>query len=452
MPWLVGKIEIIIKRDDIMLGKVKQLAIALLLGAAGLFYIAYCFANNNDTYKQLGIFGDVFSIVKKEYVFEPNDKKMIEGAINGMLLALDPHSSYMNAQEANDMKNLTKGEFAGLGIEVTLDHGLVKVVSPMLGTPAAKAGILSGDLISKIDDNAVAGSPLQNSVDKMRGKVGSVVKLTVIRKGVANPLQFTVTRAIIKIEALRYKIVEDIGYIRLLEFTGHSYDDLLKAINNIKKALPADKLIGYVLDLRLNPGGLLDQAVKVSNAFLDNGEIVSTKGRQQRTMMRFDAQKGDQTDGKPIMVLINGGTASAAEIVAGALQDNKRAKILGTRSFGKGSVQTIVPLPEGGALRLTTALYYTPSGRSIQGHGIDPDIEISEPIPAKYKGLKIAIGESELHGHIKGALENTKGSGSSVYVPENVEEDVQLKAAYTLLRGQKLQPSIIKSSKIEAHK
>lgn len=426
------------KKEAIMLRRAMNLFIGFLLGIIFLISIQHCFADNSETYKELSVFGDVFERVKQEYVFEPNDKKMVESAINGMLLALDPHSSYMDAQEAKEMKNMTNGEFAGLGIEVTLDHGLVKVVSPMVGTPAAKAGILAGDLISKIDGKEVLGLPLKDSVAKMRGKVDSAVKLTIIRKAVAKPMEFEIKRAVIKIDDLHYEIADDIGYIRLLQFTGHTYGDLSSAIAKIKKTIPTTKLKGYVLDLRLNPGGLLDQAVRVADGFLEDGEIVSTRGREQRTQMRFNAKKGDLTDGKPLVVLINGGTASAAEIVAGALQDNKRAKILGTRSFGKGSVQTIIPLPQGGGLRLTTALYYTPSGRSIQGHGIDPDIEVVEPVPAKYKGLKVTIGESELSGHIKGTLENDKGSGSSVYVPEKPEEDLQLKAAYKLLREQSL--------------
>lgn len=386
----------------------------------------------DDVYKYLGLFSDVFDCVKKEYVTTPETKKLMENAINGMVTSLDPHSSYLNPEEAKEMNNITSGEFAGIGIVVTSENKLIKVVSPMLGTPAAKAGVLSGDLIAKINGEDVTANKLDINVKKMRGERGTYVTLTIIRKGVAKPFDVKVQRDIIKIDDLRFSVKNNIGYIRLLEFTGHTYDDLLNAITKIQKQVPDNKLKGYILDLRLNPGGLLTQAVKVSDAFLNSGMIVSTKGRNPVSIMRFDATKGDLIKGKSLVVLINGGTASAAEILAGALQDNKRAKIVGSRSFGKGSVQTIIPLGDNGALRLTTALYYTPNGTSIQGHGIVPDYKVVQPLPDKYKNVNVTIGESELKGHIKGKIEDNKGSGSSAYVPLNEKEDIQLQAALKL--------------------
>lgn len=410
-----------------------KLISGILFCIVSLFSIKANATEQTENYKYLELFSDVFDCVKKEYVTVPKTKKLVENAINGMLTSLDPHSSYLNAEEAKELNNITSGEFAGLGIVVTSENNLIKVISPMLGTPAAKAGILSGDLITKINGEDVTTNKLDVNVKHMRGKRGTYVTLTIVRKDVAKPFEIKVKRDIIKIEDLRFATDNNIGYIRLLEFTGHTYDDLAKAITSIKAKIPNDKLKGYILDLRLNPGGLLTQAVKVSDAFLNDGMIVSTKGRQPTSIMRFDAAKGDLIDGKPLIVLINGGTASAAEIVAGALHDNKRAKIVGSRSFGKGSVQTIIPLGENGALRLTTALYYTPNGTSIQGHGIEPDYKVAQPLPSKYKKVNVTIGESELKGHIKGKIEDKDGSGSSAYVPLDKKVDEQLKAAYKLL-------------------
>lgn len=406
-----------------------------------LLYGNNCFAKDQtDIYKELALFSDVLDCVKKEYVTEPQTNKLVENALNGMVSALDPHSSYLNAQEAKEMNNFTKGEFAGIGIVVTMENKLIKVISPMVGTPAAKAGVLAGDLITKIDGVDVSAYKLDANVKRMRGKVGSLVKLTILRKGIVKPLEFEIVRDIIKIEDIKFNTDNNVGYIRLIEFTGHTYDDLAKAIKTIKHKIPSDKLKGYILDLRLNPGGLLDQAVKVANSFLNRGMIVSTKGRHIGSTLRFDASGGDLIKGKSLIVLINGGTASAAEIVAGALQDNKRAKIVGTRSFGKGSVQTIIPLGSNGALRLTTALYYTPRGVSIQGHGIIPNYKVIQPLPDKYKNLNVTMGESELAGHIKGVIEDKDGSGSSAYVPLDKTQDLQLKKAYELL-GVSTEPS-----------
>ena len=428
-----------------MIRKASLLVAGALLGATAMSVIysagVPASAAGNSTYKELSVFGDVFERIRAQYVTPPDEKKLIESAINGMLSSLDPHSSFMNADQAADMRTQTKGEFGGLGIEVTMDKDLVKVVTPIEDTPAAKAGILSGDYISKIDGTEVRGLTLNQAVEKMRGKVGEPIKLEVIRQGADKPLEFTVKRDIIAVQAVKYRVEGDVGYLRIISFTEKTFDDLKKAIDKIQAQVPDDKLKGYVLDLRLNPGGLLDQAIDVSDAFLNKGEIVSTRGREASETRRFDATEGDLSHGKPMIVLVNGGSASASEIVAGALQDLKRATVLGTRSFGKGSVQTIIQLGDSGALRLTTALYYTPSGRSIQGTGITPDIKVEEPVPDDLKGKVEVEGESSLSGHIKGQSETNEGSGSIAYVPPDPKDDVQLHYALDLLRGAKTDPS-----------
>ncbi|WP_377294513.1 S41 family peptidase [Rhizobium sp. SG2393] len=399
-------------------------------------------AANPSTYRELSIFGDVFERVRAQYVTQPKDDKLIEAAINGMLTSLDPHSSYMNATDAEDMRTQTRGEFGGLGIEVTMENDLVKVTSPIDETPAAKAGVLAGDLISKIDGKDVRGLKLEEAVEKMRGAVGTPIKLTILRKGADKPIEITIVRDIIAVRAVKYRVENgNVGYLRVISFTEKTFDDLKKGIEKIKADVPADKLKGYVLDLRLNPGGLLDQAINVSDAFLDRGEVVSTRGRNPEETRRFNATPGDLTDGKPVIVLVNGGSASASEIVAGALQDLKRATVVGTRSFGKGSVQTIIPLGDAGALRLTTALYYTPSGKSIQGTGISPDIKVEQPLPPELLGKVEAAGESQLAGHIKGQSETEEGSGSIAYVPPETKDDIQLNYALDLLEGKKTDPS-----------
>lgn len=420
-----------------MIRKIILLVAGVLLGASSMIMVQSFAANNEgDTYKELALFGDIFEQVRAKYVTVPDDKKLIENAVNGMLTSLDPHSSYMNAQEAKEMQDSTKGEFGGLGIEVTMEKNLIKVVSPMDDTPASKAGILAGDLISKIDGVLTNGHTLNEAVNKMRGKPGTPITLTIIRSGVDRPLEIKVVRDIIKVKAVKYRVEGDIGYLRIIQFSEQTFGNLQAAIRDIQSKIPQDKLKGYVLDLRLNPGGLLDQAVNVSSAFLNKGEIVSTRGRTKSDVTRFDAKPGDITNEKPLIVLINGGSASASEIVAGALQDHRRATILGTQSFGKGSVQTIIPLGKDGALRLTTALYYTPSGTSIQGTGITPDIIVEQPLPEKYKGYDVKIGESALQGHIKGKRESNKGSGSAAFVPQDPKDDIQLHEAYKLLRGE----------------
>jgi carboxyl-terminal processing protease len=390
-----------------------------------------------DTYKQLNLFGDIFERIRSHYVEKPDDSKLVEGAINGMLNSLDPHSSYLDPKSLRDMQSQVNGQFGGLGIEVTMEDGLIKVVTPIDDTPAAKAGLRAGDIITQLDNDPVQGLTLNQAVDKMRGAPNTKINLKIMRKGVDKPLDISVVRDIIRVRSVRSKIEDDIGYVRITQFNEQTADGLTKAIKEINEKIPADKLKGYVLDLRNNPGGLLDQAIAVSDAFLDRGEIVSTRGRDPEETQRFNARPGDLTNGKPVIVLVNGGSASASEIVAGALQDHKRATLLGSRSFGKGSVQTIIPLgPGNGALRLTTARYYTPSGRSIQAKGIVPDIEVLQEVPEEVKA-KISgeiKGESSLKGHLK-AQEGEEQGGSQSYVPTEAKDDKALNAAYDLLRG-----------------
>ena len=333
-------------------------------------------ANNQDLYKKLDVFGDVFDLIKKNYVKEVDDEKVIEYAINGMLQSLDPHSGYMDAEIYVEMKEETKGEFGGLGIEVTMENGYVKVISPIDDTPAAKAGMRPGDYITHIDGEGILGQSLQDAVEKLRGPVGSKIEITVVRLGEKDPLIVTIKRAIITVQAVKYRPEGDVGYIRLISFSEQANKGVKEAIKNLNKEIGIDNLSGFVLDLRSNPGGLLDQSTKVTNNFLSSGEIVSIKGRDKKDISRFSASSGDLTDGKPLIVLINEGSASASEIVAGALQDHKRAIVVGSQSYGKGSVQTIFPLSDSSAIRMTTALYYTPSGDSIHEVGIAPDIEV----------------------------------------------------------------------------
>ena len=392
-------------------------------------------AASAETYRQLSLFGDVFEKVRTDYVEKPEEAKLIESAVNGMLTSLDPHSSYMDAKSFRDMQVQTRGEFGGLGIEVTMEDGLIKVVTPIDDTPASKAGILTNDIITQIDEDQVQGLTLNQAVDKMRGPVNSPVKLKISRKESKDPIEVTLNRDVIKIKPVRSRAEGgDVGYIRLTQFNEQTFDGLRAAIDKLNTDIGADKLKGYVLDLRNNPGGLLDQAVMVSDAFLDRGEIVSTRGRNPDETQRFSAKAGDLTKGKPIVVLVNGGSASASEIVAGALQVHKRATVLGTRSFGKGSVQSIIPLGGSGALRLTTARYYTPSGRSIQAKGIEPDQEVLQEVPDELKGKDETKGEAGLKGHLKQKDVEERG-GSSAYVPPDPAKDKQLIAAFDFLRG-----------------
>ncbi len=395
-----------------------------------------------DVYRDLNLFGDVFEKVRTDYVEKPDDKKMVEAAVSGMLASLDPHSSYMDPKSFSDMQVQTRGAFGGLGIEVMQEDGYVKVVAPIDDTPAAKAGILSGDLISAIDGVNVQGLSLNQAVDKMRGEVNTSVKLTILRGPKKDKLDVSLTRAVIQIKSVRSHVDKpDIGYIRITQFTEQTYDGLKEAMLKIQHDIPADKFKGYVLDLRNNPGGLLDQSVAVVNAFIDHGEIVSTRGRNADETQRYNARPIDLSKDKPLVVLINGGSASASEIVAGALQDHKRATLIGTRSFGKGSVQTIIPLGQGnGALRLTTARYYTPSGRSIQAKGIEPDIRVLEDTPADLKGKDEILGEASLKGHLMNGKDEEHGS--QAYVPADESKDKALHAAFDLLRGAKTEAEL----------
>ncbi len=389
-------------------------------------------AANSDTYRQLDLFGDVFDRIRSDYVDQPEDSQLIDAAISGMLSALDPHSSYMNAKGFQEMQVQTRGEFGGLGIEVTMERGVIKVVAPIDETPAARAGILAGDFITHIDGEQIINMTLGEAVDRMRGAVNTPIDLTIVREGTEEPFDIRVVRDIIRIRSVRSRSDGDIGYVRITTFNEQTQSGLHKAIRELSDEI-GDGLKGFILDLRNNPGGLLDQAIYVSDTFLDRGEIVSTRGRNAEQTQRYNAEGGDLVDGLPVVVLINGGSASASEIVAGALQDHQRATILGTRSFGKGSVQTIIPLGGMGAIRLTTARYYTPSGRSIQAKGIDPDIVVEQELPEDQRSEE-PRGESNLPGHIN-AEDGDEGSGSSAYVPPDREEDKQLIYALNLLRG-----------------
>ncbi|MCA3560119.1 MAG: S41 family peptidase [Aestuariivirga sp.] len=402
------------------------------------FGVAGAASSNADTYKQLNLFGDVFDRVRADYVEEPDEQQMIEAAINGMLASLDPHSSYMNKKQFAEMSVQTRGEFGGLGIEVTMENGVIKVVSPIDDTPASKAGLMANDLIVKIDGADVQGMTLNDAVEKMRGKIGTDITLTIVRDK-KDPFDQKLTRDKIRVQSVKYSVEDSsIGYIRISSFTEQTQEGLEKAMDHFRTTL-GDKVKGYIIDLRNDPGGLLDMAISVSDTFLDKGEIVSTRGRHADETQRFNATKGDLANGKPVVVLINGGSASASEIVSGALQDHKRATLIGTRSFGKGSVQTIIPLGGDGALRLTTARYYTPSGRSIQAKGIDADIVIEEELPPELKDKNVSTeGEAGLRGHLSNEAGGDEGGGSSAYVPEDKTKDLQLKAAIDFLNGVKV--------------
>src|SRR5882762_1050735 len=390
--------------------------------------------NSTETYKQLNLFGEVFERVRADYVDDVSDNSLVESAINGMLTSLDPHSNYLNTKNFNDMKVQTRGEFGGLGIEVAMENGLVKVVSPIDDTPAARAGLKPGDLITHLDGEPVQGMTLPEAVEKMRGPVSSEIKLTIRREG-RDPFDVKLTRATIRIQSVRSHLEGDnIGYIRVTTFNEQTDTGLNNAMKNLKQQA-GNKLVGVVLDLRNNPGGLLDQAVAVSDAFLEKGEIVSTRGRRGEDAQRYNARAGDIAAGLPMVVLINGGSASASEIVAGALQDHHRAILLGTRSFGKGSVQTIIPLPGHGAMRLTTARYYTPSGRSIQAKGIDPDIvvEAAKIEKSAEKGEAKAATATDLKRDETGdgGAEQSSVDPSIMGTPA----DYQLTRAVDMLRG-----------------
>ena len=398
-----------------------------------------------STYELLNLFGDVFERVRSDYVEPVSDEKLIESALNGMLTSLDPHSSYLNAKSFKDMRDSTSGEFGGLGIEVTMENGLVKVVSPIDDTPAAKAGVKSGDFISEIDTTPVMGLTLSDAVEKMRGEAGSVVSLTILREGLKAPMKVNLERAVIKVKSVRGKIENDVAYVRVTQFQETTTSQMEAEITRQLKEI-GPKAKGVVLDLRNNPGGLLDQAISVSDAFLERGEIVSTRERDPKNTRRYGATAGDIISGLPMVVLINEGSASASEIVAGALKDHKRAVVLGTKSFGKGSVQTVIPVREHGAIRLTTARYYTPSGTSIQATGIEPDIMVEQ---AKIEALKAdgtLMSEATLPGHLNNdqaeqtlpAMINAARDSAPMKDAKKAEDaagDYQLSRALDLIRA-----------------
>jgi carboxyl-terminal processing protease len=422
------------KTSLILLGAAAGVAVTLIATQPRIAFDGRAQAAAADTYRQLSLFGDVFERVRADYVEKPDDGKLIESAINGMLAGLDPHSSYMDSKSFRDMQVQTRGEFGGLGIEVTMEDGLIKVVAPIDETPAAKAGVMANDIITHLDEEPVQGLTLNQAVEKMRGPVNTKIKLKIMRKGQDKPVEVSITRDIIRVRSVRSRMEgDDVGFIRVTQFNEQSTEGLKKAIGDLATQA-GDKLKGFVIDLRNNPGGLLDQAISISDAFLEKGEIVSTRGRNAEETQRFNARAGDLTKGKPVIVLINGGSASASEIVAGALQDHRRATVIGTRSFGKGSVQTIIPLGSGnGALRLTTARYFTPSGRSIQAKGISPDIEVLQEVPDELKARTDTRGEASLRGHLK--AEGDEQTGSQSYIPPDPKDDKALHTALDLIRG-----------------
>ncbi|MDC0194751.1 S41 family peptidase [Alphaproteobacteria bacterium] len=410
----------------------------LLLGFLFLTSQTSAASKNKETYEYLDLFGKIFDRVRSQYVEEVTDEELIEKAIDGMLTGLDPHSGYMNEEVWEEMTMDTRGKFGGLGIEITMEDGFVKVISPIEDTPAYKAGVLAGDFIIQIDDTPVFGLTLTEAVDLMRGEKGESIIITIARDSL-DPFEIKIIRDIIKIQSVKYEIIKNVGYLRITSFTEQTESGLIKSIKSIKKELDNQEL-GYVLDVRSNPGGLLTQSVKVSDIFLNRGEIVSTRGRNKENIQRYRAKKGDITEGKPVVVLINGGSASASEIVAGALQDHKRAIIIGTKSFGKGSVQTIIPFRKSNkekttaGIRLTTARYYTPSGESIQGKGIEPDIIIEQGTfeAENYKRLS----ESDLKDSLDNEKRKDKETDENIdTVKDRLEKDYQLSRAIDLISG-----------------
>lgn len=402
---------------------------------------------NTTVYEQLDLFGDIFERIRAQYVEEVDSAKLIEAAINGMLTSLDPHSSYLSPDDADDMRVQTRGEFGGLGIEVTQQDGWVKVVSPMDGTPADAAGIQSGDLITAVDGESLMGLTLDEAVDLMRGPVGSEIVITVVREGVSEPFDVSIIRDTIKLTAVRVRQEGDSIVLRITTFNDQTMANLSDGLaKQIEEAGGIDKVNGVIIDLRNNPGGLLNQAVFVADAFLEEGEIVSTRGRNPQDGERFNATAGDLTSGMPIVVLINGGSASASEIVAGALQDHRRAIVIGTKSFGKGSVQTVMPLRGDGAMRLTTARYYTPSGRSIQALGIQPDIIVQQPVAHPGDEPESTTSQFRSEADLKGSLNNDSLTEDEIRQIEEDraraeataalrEEDYQLAYAIDILKG-----------------
>jgi carboxyl-terminal processing protease len=423
----------------LMFNKNKRFFIILLFFFNFLFFSTNLVKGDNnrqETYKQLNLFGDVFQRVQEQYVDGVSDKELIESAISGMLQSLDPHSSYLSPESYKDMQVKTKGTFGGLGIEITMEDGFVKVVSPIDDTPAANAGMKSGDLIIGIDGESIKGLTINEAVSKLRGPVNSKVTITVVRDK-KDPFEIEIVRDVIKIRSVKHEVINEIGYVRLTTFSDTTTSGMEKSINEIRKEL-GDKFQGLILDLRNNPGGLLNQSISVADSFLDQGEIVSTQGRKEDDTSRIFAKKGDLIDGKPLIVLINSGSASASEIVAGALKDHSRAIIVGTRSFGKGSVQSIIPLPGNGAMRLTTARYYTPSGISIQAKGIEPDIKVEAGMTETKKEANQNRREENLRGALdKKELESNeqKNKKSDASPVEKLLQDNQISRAVDLIKG-----------------
>lgn len=404
---------------------------------------------SSSVYEQLDLFGDIFERIRSQYVEEVNDSELIEAAINGMLTSLDPHSSYLSPEDAADMRVQTSGEFGGLGIEVTQEDGFVKVVSPIDGTPADEAGIAAGDFITHVDNESVLGLTLDEAVELMRGPVGSEIIITVVREGAAEPFDVSIIRDTIQLTAVRARTEQDTVVLRVTTFNDQTFKNLKLGLEEQVESLGGmENVNGFVLDLRNNPGGLLTQAIQVSDAFLEKGEIVSTRGRQAEDGDRFNAEPGDLANGKPIVVLINGGSASASEIVAGALQDHRRAIVVGTKSFGKGSVQTVMPLRGDGAMRLTTSRYYTPSGRSIQALGVSPDIVVQQPsvLPGQEEEEEEDTRPGRTEADLRGSLNNDSLSEDEIRQIEEErekveqtarlrDEDYQLAYAIDILKG-----------------
>ncbi|ODT67759.1 MAG: peptidase S41 [Pelagibacterium sp. SCN 63-23] len=397
-----------------------------------------------EIYADLNLFGDIFDRIRSEYVDPPDEKELIRAAIQGMLTSLDPHSGYLPPTDYSETREDISGQFGGLGVEIMMEDQLIKVVSPIDDTPAAKAGILANDLIVEIDGAPVQGMTQDEAVDKMRGPVGTQVTITIVREGMAEPMDFELTRGVISLRAARWSMEGDVAVLRLSRFSEQAFVGIERAIEDIYAERDDVPPTGIILDLRNNPGGLVDQSVYVADAFLNRGAVVLTRGRTEGESARYDAMP-DELDEKladiPMVVLINGGSASASEIVAGALQDHKRATLVGTRSFGKGSVQSIISLGPDGAMRLTTARYYTPNNRSIQALGITPDIEIKQVVPEEFQGRDEIIGEAGLSGHITIEGQEESTVGSSVYVPQDKEEDAQLQYAIRLLNGEETNPA-----------
>lgn len=426
----------------------KRVLIALVAVAASIGPVTAQAPQNqieqDEFYRQLELFGLVLDRIREEYIETPDETELIRAAIQGMLTSLDPHSAYLSPESFADVREDTSGTFGGLGIEVVMEDGLVKVVTPYDDSPASRAGILANDYVVEIDGQQVMGLTLDEAVEKMRGEIGTDVDLVISREGVNQLIDMTLTRDIIALTVVRWNFERDVPVIRLARFSGQAYGGLDTAIREIFEENDGEAPAGLILDLRNNPGGLVDQAQFVADAFLDKGAVVLTRGRIESQNSRYDARP-DELDAMladvPMIVLINGGSASAAEIVAGALQDQGRATLVGTRSFGKGSVQSIVPLGFDGAMRLTTARYYTPNNRSIQALGITPDVEVFQDVPEEFQGRDLIIGEAGLAGHIQGEAEEEATVGSSVYVPADREDDNQLQYAIDLILGEAQDPA-----------